>query len=78
MMRGFEFRYILLDEKLPSCTKEPHHEENNLVDVCSRVIHATKLISTCLEVNPASIVLTIDVIIYGDQHLCIEGWVPHT
>ena len=25
MVHGFEFRYILLDDKLPSCIKEPQH-----------------------------------------------------
>ena len=31
MIRGFELSYILLDEKLPSCIKDPQHEENNLI-----------------------------------------------
>ena len=35
MIHGFEFRYILLNEKSPSCIKEPQHEENNLVTVGS-------------------------------------------
>ena len=36
MIHGFEFRYILLDDKLPSRIKEPQHEENNLFTVGSR------------------------------------------
>ena len=37
MIHGFEFRYILLEEKFPSYIKYPHHENNNLFTVGSRV-----------------------------------------
>ena len=36
VIHGFEFRYMFLDEKFPSCIKEPQHEENNIVTVYSR------------------------------------------
>ena len=37
MIHGIEFSYILLDEKFPSCIKDPQHEDNNLVNVGYRV-----------------------------------------
>ena len=42
MIHGFEFRYILLYDKLPSCIKDPHHEENDIVTVGSRVSQREK------------------------------------
>ena len=36
MIHGFEFRYILLDEKFHSCIKDLQHEENNIFNLGSR------------------------------------------
>ena len=41
-IHGFDFRYILLDEKFTSFIKEPHNEYNNIVTVGSRVSQRDK------------------------------------